>query len=71
MEEKQRFQEFELSDSVVGCSCSLLSFFTKDANANMSSQDHCNIVGTITNCKGSFFWMLESDQSDNVSFLLW
>ena len=71
VEEKQGFQKFELSNGVIGRSSSLLTFFTENTDANMRSQDHGNIIGTIANCQSGLLRMLEPDHSDDVSLLLW
>jgi hypothetical protein len=71
MDEEQWLQEFEHSDSEICTSGCLLAFFSKDANSNVSFQNHGYIIGTITNCEGNFFRESLSNQHNNVCFLLW
>ena len=56
MEEEQRFQIFELADSKVSTSSSLLTFFTKNTNTNVSLKNHTDIIGSVTNSESSFLW---------------
>lgn len=69
MEEQKWLQELELADSIISTSSSLLTFFTKDSNANVGCEDHSNIICAISNSEGSFTGMTSSNQANNICFL--
>lgn len=49
----------------------MLSFLTKNTNTNMGLQNHRHIIGSITNGKSCFVWVLVFYHIDDVTFLLW
>lgn len=51
VDEKQLPQVAELGDGDVGGPGSLESFNTRDTNADVSSLDHGDIVGTVADCE--------------------
>ena len=54
MTEQEILQEFELSDRIVRCSCSLLSLKATDTNPDVGSCDHVDIVGAVTNRESGY-----------------
>lgn len=70
MIEQQWFQKFELSNSVIGAPGGLLAFFSEDSDTAVGSEDHGDIVGTITDGEGRLQRMLITDESDNIRLLL-
>ena len=48
MNEEKRFKESELAKREVSTSCSLRALQTHNANTNVSREDHCDIISSIS-----------------------
>mmetsp|Transcript_2404 Transcript_2404/g.6699 ORF Transcript_2404/g.6699 Transcript_2404/m.6699 type:complete len:202 (-) Transcript_2404:233-838(-) len=49
-------EESELRDSKVGCVDCLLSFLSRNTDADVRFLDHANVVGTIADSQRHWFW---------------
>lgn len=69
MHQKQLAQIPELTNCNIGTSCSLQAFHTTDANTDVSSLDHRNIVGSVANSEQNGLLLVLLDQFHDQSFL--
>jgi len=70
MEKEQVSQKLELSNSIVRCSYSLLTFQSSDSYSNMSCCDHVDIVSSIADGQSCLFRVTIAHHANNFSFLL-
>ena len=70
MNKHKRLQKHKLSNCIVSTSSSLLSFFSKNTNANMSRLNHRDIISSISNAESHFIREPKPDHIDNIGFLL-
>ena len=62
MPEKESAQELELVDCEVGKRAGLASLFAHDTDANMSSLNHIDIVGPVTDRQSSLVLAMGSNE---------
>lgn len=71
VDEQKSLKEFELTNSIVTWSCSLLTFQTTYSNTHMSCCNHVDIISAITYCKSCSIWLISPNHSNDLSLLLW
>ena len=64
MHQEQLSQIAKLPNSNVGAACCLQALHTTDANSNVGSLNHGDVVGTVTNSKQKSF-QVSFDELDN------
>ncbi len=61
MNKEESTEELELPDGIIGVSSSLIAFFAKDSNTDVSLLDHVHVICSITNGQSDGFRIIVFD----------
>lgn len=68
MPAKQLAEVAELENGEVGCQRGLFAFFADDANADVGSLDHADVVATVANAADALASVV-ADEAGDIGFL--